>query len=158
MRIAILSTILATAATLAACSGGGPGSIELSALDLGREPVTDGTFGAPYEPPPNRAGSLPTEQGKDPQKPPRTSNNTGDPPPTTPIPTSGSDSGVVGRDSGATRIEDGSPGGATCADLAACCPSLPTSAKPGCEALVTNDDNPSCSSALKSYKQAGYCN
>lgn len=156
MRIAILSTILATAATLAACSSGGPGSLELSALDLGREPVSDGTFGAPYEPPPNRAGSIPTDQ--DPTKPPKTSTST-DPP--SPVPNDRpvtSDSG--GGDSGLTKFDAGiqDAGGATCTDLDVCCAGMDAGTiQNGCDQVVASGNNASCASALNSYKQAGYC-
>lgn len=160
MRIAILSTILATAATLAACSGGGPGSLELSTLDLGREPVSDGTFGAPFEPPPNRASGLVTT-GENPQKPPKTSTNT-DPPSS-----GGTDASISdfdaggGRDSGFTRVDASiaDAGGATCDDLAACCAGMDAGTiQSGCESVVTNGQASSCNSALNSYKQAGYCN
>ena len=157
MRIAILSTILTVAATLAACSGGGGGPLDISPLDLGREPVSDGTFGSPYETPPNRGASITTQEPT--TKTPKTPTTDNHPP------TSGFDASVSDFDAGSrfdarvTSIDASvRDAGATCADLDACCSSMDAGTmQTNCNDLVINNDNPSCRAALTGYKNSGFC-
>jgi hypothetical protein len=165
MRIAILSTIFASAGALAACSGGGPGPLDISPLDLGREPVSDGTFGSPYEAPPNRGASIPTSQESPTGQSDTNANNNGNngnngarDGGTTVVTV---DAGVSDNFDAGNSSTDGSiTTDGTCADLEDCCAAIADSTqKTGCENALTSasGNDETCGQYYSAYKNGQLC-
>ncbi|MFO0669691.1 MAG: hypothetical protein U0235_08710 [Polyangiaceae bacterium] len=158
MRIPVLLSVFGAAAILA-CSSGGPGSLGDSALDLGREPVSDGQFFSPYEAPPNKGASVqtgsndsngtPTTSGKDGGK------VTVDIDANIP---SGFDASVTITDSGSTTTKDtGTTPTGVCADLQTCCDSLSGTTRTQCSSIASSNSDSTCQQALDSLVDAGKC-
>jgi hypothetical protein len=51
----------------------------------------------------------------------------------------------------------GSSGGTGCSGLSSCCSSLPSSEATGCQAIVSEGSDPTCSEELSAYQTDGLC-
>ncbi len=69
--------------------------------------------------------------------------------------TGGSGGSGGSNGTGGTPGVDG--GGATCADLAACCAQLPAADQQSCNSIVSNGNDSVCGQALSGFKAGGLC-
>ena len=156
MRSLTLFTILGAAGALAACSGGGPGGLDITPLDLGHEPG-----GNTYEAPPNKGASLAGQAGTDDKNPtgPTNGKPSTDPPTGDAGPITADDGGTTKKDSGTVTEGDASVVSGTCADLEGCCAGVPTAQKTSCDSALeaAGGKDTTCASYYTAFKNAGYC-
>lgn len=155
MRSLTLFTILGAAGALAACSGGGPGGLDVTPLDLGHEPG-----GNTYEAPPNKGASVASQVGTDDKNPTGPKPSTDPPVGADAGPITADDGGTtVKKDSGTVTESDAGTVTGTCTDLETCCTEVPTAQKTSCDSALeaAAGKDTTCASYYTAFKNAGYC-